>query len=131
MIERLLLHPENFTKDDHFFFEPGMALETVCNAPKDEEGVFKVLELRQGKINLVYIGYSTFGGLFNAIVNGMHLDNNPRKVGWPLQILKDKTEALDIYWYAMHNKGKEQEKQAVKMLKYCVAQSGELPKWNR
>ena len=108
--------PKNYTENDHFFYEADKVLEKVCNAPKDKDGVFKVLELRNGKINLVYIGYSNSGGLFNEIVNGVHHDKNPRKIGWTYQMLKDKTDALDIYWYVTYSK-EEQKKAQVDMLK--------------
>lgn len=122
--------PKNYTENDHFFYEADKALEKVCNAPKDKDGVFKVLELRNGKINLVYIGYSNSGGLFNEIVNGVHHDKNPRKIGWTYQMLKDKTDALDIYWYVTDSK-EEQKKAQVDMLKDFVDQTGKLPKWNK
>ncbi len=122
--------PKNYTDKDHFFFEADKDLETACNAPKDKNGVFKVLELRNGKINLVYIGYSNSVGLSNEIVNGLHYDKNPRKIGWTNQMLKDKTDALDIYWYV--TKGKDgQKKEQVDMLKDFVNQTGKLPKWNK
>lgn len=120
--------PKNYTDNDHFFFEADKDLEKICNAPKDKDGVFKVLELRNGKINLVYIGYSKSGGLFNEIVNGLHYDKNPRKTGWTYQLLKDKTDALDIYWYVMND---EQKKEQVYMLKDFVDQTGKLPRWNK
>src|SRR6056297_1174660 len=122
--------PKNYTDNDHFFFEADKDLEKVCNAPKDKDGVFKVLELRNGKINLVYIGYSNSGGLFNEIVNGFHNDKNPRKIGWTYQMLKDKTDSLDIYWYVTDSK-EEQKKAQVDMLKDFVDQTGKLPKWNK
>ncbi len=122
--------PKNYTDKGHFFFEADKDLEKVCNAPKDKDGVFKVLELRNGKINLVYIGYSDSGGLFNEIVNGMHYDNNARKTGWTYQVLKDKTDALDIYWYITTGND-EQKKEQVEMLKDFVEQTGKLPKWNK
>jgi len=122
--------PKNYTYKDHFFFEPDKYLEKVCNAPKDKDGVFKVLELRNGKINLVYIGNSSSGGLFNEIVNGLHYDKNTRKIGWTYQMLKDKTDALDVYWYVMNNKD-EQKKEQVEMLKDFIEQTGKLPKWNK
>ncbi|MDD2931547.1 MAG: hypothetical protein PHO39_07745 [Fermentimonas sp.] len=122
--------PKNYTENDHFFYEADKVLEKVCNAPKDKDGVFKVLELRNGKINLVYIGYSNSGGLFNEIVNGVHHDKNPRKIGWTYQMLKDKTDALDIYWYVTYSK-EEQKKAQVDMLKDFVDQTGKLPKWNK
>jgi len=122
--------PKNYTDKNHFFFEADNDLEKVCNAPKDKDGVFKVLELRNGRINLVYIGYSNSGGLFNEIVNGMHYDKNARKTGWTYQVLKDKSDALDIYWYVTTGKD-EQKKEQVEMLKDFVEQTGKLPKWNK
>ncbi|MCB0541583.1 MAG: hypothetical protein KDE33_29020, partial [Bacteroidetes bacterium] len=62
--------PNNYVESDHFFFAAENELEKVCNAPLEKEGVFKVLELRNGRIELVYIGYCSSGGLFNEIVNG-------------------------------------------------------------
>lgn len=120
--------PKKCTDKDHFFFEAENDLEQVCNAPKDKDGVFKVLELRQGKINLVYIGYSSSGGLFNEIVNGLHLAKSPRKIGWTYQLIKDQTDALDVYWYAVNS---DQKKEYVEMLKSFVNQTGKLPKWNK
>jgi hypothetical protein len=122
--------PKNYKDKDHFFFEADKELEKVCNAPKDKDGVFKVLELRNGKINLVYIGYSNSGGLFNEIVNGIHYDRNSRKIGWTYQLLNDKTDALDVYWYVTNGKD-EQKKEQVDMLKAFVDQTGKLPKWNK
>lgn len=121
--------PINFTDNDHFFFQADNDLEKVCNAPKDKDGVFKVLELRNGRINLIYIGYSNSDGLFNEIVNGMHYDKNSRKLGWTYQLLKDKTDALDIYWYVTTGKD-EQKKEQAGMLKDFFEQTGKLPKWN-
>ncbi len=122
--------PKNYTDNDHFFFEADMDLEKVCNAPKDKDGVFKVLELRNAKINLIYIGCSNSDGLFNEIVNGLHYDKNYRKIGWTYQMLKEKTDALDIYWYVTNGKD-VQKKEQVDMLKDFVEQTGKLPKWNR
>lgn len=122
--------PINYSDSDHFFFKANQDLEKVCNAPKDKDGVFKVIELRNGKINLVYIGYSNSGGLFNEIVNGLHFDKNARKIGWTYQLLKDKTDALDIYWFVTTGND-EQKKEQVEMLKDFVEQTGKLPKWNK
>jgi len=122
--------PKNYINNDHFFFEEDKDLEKVCNAPKDKEGVFKVLELRNGRIKLVYIGYSSSGGLFNEIVNGIHYDKKTRKTGWAYQMLKDKTDALDVYWYVTGGKDKQKEEQ-IDMLKNFVDETGKLPEWNK
>jgi hypothetical protein len=122
--------PKDYTENDHFFFTADKELEKVCNAPKDKDGVFKVIELRDGRINLVYIGYSSSGGLFNEIVNGNHYDNKARKISWTYQLIKDGTDALDIYWYV--TKGKDRpRKEQLAMLKDFGGQTGELPKWNK
>lgn len=122
--------PKKYTDNDHFFFKAEDDLEMVCNAPKDQDGVFVVIELRNGKINEVFIGYSNSGGLFNEIVNGMHFDKNPRKIGWTYQLLKDKTDALDVYWYVTSGKDNPKKEQ-VNMLKEFVDLTGRLPKWNK
>lgn len=122
--------PKNYSESDHFFFESDLSLEKVCNAPKDKDGVFKVLELRNGKINLVYIGYSSSSGLFQEITNGLHFDKNPRTTGWTYQLIKDKTDALDVYWYVTAGKD-DPKKEQVEMLKDYLSQTGKLPKWNK
>ena len=45
-------------------------------------------------------------------------------------MLKDKTDALDVYWYVTYSKD-EQKKEQVEMLKDFVDQTGKLPKWNK
>lgn len=122
--------PKKYKESGHFFFEAENDLEKVCNAPKDKDGVFKVIELRNGRVDLVYFGYSNSGGLFNEIVNGLHYDKNPRKVGWTYQLLKDRTDALDVCWYVTTGKD-NQKKECLEMLKDFLAQTGKLPKWNK
>ncbi|MBC8226837.1 MAG: hypothetical protein H8E74_06820 [Gammaproteobacteria bacterium] len=122
--------PKDYTDNDHFFFEAEQELEQVCNAPKEKDGVFKVLELRNGRINLVYIGYSISGDLFKEIVNGDHFTMQPRKTAWTHQMIKDRTDALDIYWYVTPNK-ETAKKESVHMLKDFLENTGKLPKWNQ
>ncbi|SNS74497.1 hypothetical protein SAMN06295967_12117 [Belliella buryatensis] len=122
--------PKKYTDNNHFFFKVGQDLGKVCNAPKDKDGVFKVLELRNGEINLVYIGFSNSNGLYNEIVNGAHFDKNPRNIGWTDQLIKDKTDAIDVYWYVTDGKY-DQKKEQVEMLKDFIGLTGKLPKWNK
>lgn len=129
--------PKSYTVNDHFFFEASNQLEKVCNAPKNKQGVFKVLELKNGKITLVFIGYtsqtdsqSNVGSLFEEIVNGTHYDKNSRNLGWTYQIIKDKTDALDIYWYVTEI-ADEPKAIAASLLKQHVEEYGKLPKWNK
>ena len=122
--------PPQYLENDHFFFEAEQDLEEVCNTPKDKDGVFKVLELRNGKVTLVYLGFSKSNGLWDEIVNGLHYDKNPRKLGWSYQLLKDRTDAIDVYWYVTPP---TEEPKAIqtKMLKQFQEDYGKLPKWNK
>jgi len=122
--------PGNYTNSDHFFFKADDDLEKVCNSPKDKDGVFKILELRDGKVTLVFIVYSNSGGLLNEIVNGLHYDKNQRKLGWTYQLLKDKTDAIDIYWYVIAQEYNA-KKEMTEMLKDFIDGTGRLPKWNK
>jgi hypothetical protein len=47
-----------YKNNNHFFFTVKEKLEDVCNAPKDKSGIYLVYELKNGKIELVYIGSS-------------------------------------------------------------------------
>jgi hypothetical protein len=122
--------PENYIDSDHFFFEANKELEKVCNAPMDKAGVFKVLELRNGKVSLVFIGYSNSGGLYNEIVQGLHYDKNPRQLGWTYQLLRDKTDAIDVYWFVTDPSDNPKAIQA-DLLRQYIDEYGRLPKWNK
>ena len=129
--------PKNYLDDGHFFFEAGKDLENICNAPKGLPGVFKVIELRSGKINLVYLGctkqfdkFTDNDGLYNEIVSGLHLDKNPRKLGWTYQLIKDKTDAIDVYWYVLDKK-ENPKKILTDLLRQHMEFYGALPKWNK
>jgi len=126
----MLREPKYYEESGHFFFQAHQELEEVCNAPKDKDGVFKVLELRNGRVSLAYIGYSNSGGLFNEIVNGNHYNKNARKVGWTYQLIKDRTDAIDVYWYVINEQGQQKIEQ-VDMLKNFLDNTGKLPKWNK
>jgi hypothetical protein len=102
---------------DHFFFKPADQLGFVCNAPTNKSGVYIVFALKNGKIELVYIGRSGkirkdgtmfvrkagFGGIKDRIVNGHQFGKIPRKRSWPMRMLGEGIEALDVYWYVTHN----------------------------
>ena len=68
-------------------------LKNVCNAPKNKSGVYIVYELKNGKIELVYIGSSgkvqnngeikhRNDGLYDSIVNGHQFGKTPGKESW-------------------------------------------------
>ena len=138
---------EKYKINDHFFFFLYDDLKQVCNAPSDKSGVYYVYALKNGKIELVYIGCSGklqedgkmfvrkagLGGIKDRLVNGHQFGKIPRKKSWPNQMRKENIEVLDIYWYATHdNKYCDCPKLIEsKLLKNYFEIMGGLPKWNR
>lgn len=136
---------EKYTHKNHFFFRPTDNLGQVCNAPTDKSGVYVIYALKGGRIELIYIGRSGevkpdgtlfirkagLGGLKDRIVNGKQF-GEPRRNSWKRQMLLEKIEALDIYWYVTHSKSFTD---CPKKLESIIIQRhfdiyGRLPKWN-
>ncbi len=132
---------------DHFFFKASDNLNKICNAPTDKSGVYLVYALKDGKIELVYIGRSGkvgsdgkiivrsagIGGIKDRIVSGHQFGKVARRISWPNQIKFEKIEALDIYWYITHNE-KYQDCPRIlenKLIQKYVDIYGELPRWNK
>jgi len=134
-----------YKQNDHFFFKPIDNLGQVCNAPTDKSGVYIIYALNNGRIELIYIGRSGevksdgslfirkagLGGLKDRLVNGKQF-GEARRSSWRIQMLNEKIEALDIYWYATHN---DKFVDCPKILENKLLQKhfdiyGRLPKWN-
>ena len=108
---------EKYKNKNHFFFNVGDDLEVVCNAP-EKPGVFIIYALVAGRIELVYIGYSSshykeiagkpisieFDTLKEEIVNGFIFNKKSNRIALPLKLQKEKIDALDIYWYVTLDK---------------------------
>lgn len=135
-----------YKQNDHFFFKPTDELKEVCNAPTDKSGVYIVYALKNGKVELIYIGRSGkildngtmfirnagLGGIKDRIVNGHQFGKTARRNSWPKQMKRENIEALDIYWYATHN---AKVKDCPRILENQLLQKyldiyGQLPKWN-
>lgn len=135
-----------YRHEGHFLLRPHDNLREVCNAPNNYSGVYLVYALKQGKIDLIYVGRSGkhnadgsmfirkagLGGLKDRIVNGHQFGKIPRRISWLNQMAKKKIEALDIYWYVTHNDSYSDCPRVVenKLLQIHVDTFGRLPRWN-
>jgi hypothetical protein len=111
---------------------------------KNKSGVYFVLELKNGRIELVYIGSSgkiqnngkikhRKGGLYDRIVNGHQFVKTPRKKSWKQKLIDEKIEALDVYWYDTFNSENMDIPvfvEAVIMQRF-YEEHGRLPRWNK
>ncbi|WP_152620265.1 hypothetical protein [Pedobacter lusitanus] len=103
-----------YRQNGHFFLISGDELNKTCNAPEKQVGVFLVYALKNGKIEIVFIGgtgdmnkrkltvvqNTGTGGLKDELING---PDTPRKILWPGRMEEENIEALDIYWYITLN----------------------------
>ena len=138
---------EHYKQQDHFFFQSHQSLKDVCNAPSNMSGVYVVYALKNGGIELVYIGRSGrlkndgtifirkagLGGMKDRLVNGHQFGKVPRRISWPYVMETEKIEALDVYWYATHDNIYNDCPRIVKnaILKRYSEIYGQLPRWNK
>jgi hypothetical protein len=135
-----------YKQADHFFFKPTDNLNKVCNAPDDKSGIYVVYALKDGRIELIYIGSSGEvktdgklfipkagpGGLKDRLVNGKQF-GEARRNSWKTIMQYENIEALDIYWYVTHGDNFTDCPQVIEhtLLQKHVKIYGRLPKWNR
>lgn len=132
-----------YKSTNHFFFNSEDDLSKVCNAPKNGVGVFLVYALKNGRIELVYIGASgkllqngnlneRIGGINDTIVNGKQFEVERRK-SWKSIVEYNKIEALDVYWYETFDQENFDIPNTIKglMLQKFFDIYGTLPKWNK
>lgn len=135
-----------YKQSNHFFFTQKDSLREVCNAPNNKSGLYTVYALKNGKVELIYIGRSGkvdkngaifirkagLGGIKDRIVNGHQFGKIPRRISWLNQMQKENIEALDVYWYITHDETFSDCPRILenKLLQKHLSVFGRLPKWN-
>jgi len=138
---------KKYKNNNHFLFKPEDGLSQVCNAPDDKSGVYVVYALSNGRIELIYIGISGLkqkdgtlktrkaglGGMKDRIVNGHHFGKTPRRISWPIQMLKENIEALDVYWWVTYENEIRDFPRDVEeaLLRRFFDIYGRFPRWNK
>lgn len=135
---------EKYESNGHFFFNVGDELGKVCNAPKNGLGVYIVYALKNGKIELIYIGSSgkvkqngsakirKGGGIYDRLVNGKQFGDH-RKISWKEKLIAEKIEALNIYWYETFDQSNSDIPATIegRIIQRYLDVHGRLPKWNK
>lgn len=134
---------EKYKSNGHFFFTEGDVLGKVCNAPKNGIGIYVVYELKNGRIELIYIGSSgkikqdgttkvRIGGMCDRLINGKQF-GGARKMTWKQKMASENIEALDVYWYETFDKNNADIPTFVEgvILQRFYELYGRLPKWNK
>lgn len=134
---------EIYENNGHFFYSEEDELESVCNASKSGIGVYLVYALKNGKVELVYVGSSgkvdqkgniriRNGGMYDRLVNGKQFDK-PRKTSWKEKLKSEKIEALDVYWYETFDNNYRDIPSTIEgvVIQDYFQINGELPRWNK
>lgn len=131
---------KRFKNSGHFFFKKGDNLNEVSRGVPDLPGVYYVLQLANGRVELVYIGKS--GTILN---NGKFKDqglqgrlNNKqdgikRQEYFDLKLEQEQINGFDIYWFVTFDKTNHDLPGFIEglIIQRFFEVHGRLPAWNK
>ena len=124
----------------HFFFEKGDVLKTKSKDVPNLPGVYYVIKLAKGKVELVYIGKSGSiqqNGQFKEQLLNQRLNNKQddvkREHYFLQKIESEDIVALDIYWFVTMDEQYQDLPGYVEglLLQRYFEMYACLPKWNK
>jgi len=129
-----------YRNNSHFFYKKGNSLKEVTKDVPDLPGVYYIIRLAKGKVDLVYIGKS--GTIMN---NGQFKDQNlhgrlnnkqdgiSRQEYFEIKCDQEKIDGLDIYWFVTCDKNNHDLPGYVEglIMQRFYEVNGRLPEWNK
>lgn len=99
-----------YKNSGHFFFKNGDKLSEVSKDVPELPGVYYIIKLVKGRIELVYIGKSGTikknaefkGQMLKKRINNTH-ENMSRQDYFTNKILTENIDALEVYWFVTHD----------------------------
>jgi len=129
-----------YKNNGHFFFKKGDLLSVVSKDVPEKPGVYYILRLARGKVDLVYIGKSGTimqdGRFKDQLLRG-RLNNKQngikRQEYFTLKIDQDNIDALDIYWFVTIDENCKDLPGYVEglLMQRFYELNGTLPEWNK
>ncbi len=131
---------EKYPNQGHFFFKKGNnSLKDVSKDVPNLPGVYYIVRLARGRVDLVYIGQSgtiNQKGVFKKpfLKDGINIqqDGSPRQAFFDNKMTTENIDGLDIYWFVTvdeHNNDLPSYVEALLMQRYYEV-NGDLPIWN-
>jgi len=131
---------KKYKNNGHFFFSPGQNLKEQSSEVPDLPGVYYILRLAHGKVDIVYIGRSGTiqqngkfkdQGLYGRINNRQ--EGLKRQEFFEQKCKNEKIDALDIYWFVTFDKNNQDLPGYVEgiLLQRFFETYGCLPEWNK
>jgi hypothetical protein len=131
---------KKYENNSHFFFSKGQKLAEVSKKVPQLPGVYYIIKLAKGKIELVYIGKSgtiSQSGKFKDQLLRGRLNNKQdgikRQQFFDAKCEQEEIDALDIYWFVTFD-SKHQDIPATvegQLMQRFFDVHGRLPRWNR
>jgi hypothetical protein len=131
---------EKYANQGHFFFKKGNNLKEVSQDVPNLPGVYYILRLARGRVDLVYIGKSgtiNQKGIFKDQLLKERINNKqddtPRQTFFNEKMTTENIDGLDIYWFVTvdeQNNDLPSYVEGLLMQRYYEIY-GELPVWNK
>ena len=128
-----------YKNNNHFFFKKGDNLAQASKNVPEMPGIYYIVRLSRGKIDLVYIGkagtVSQKGKfkeqLLRGRINEKH-DGMETQLFFDMKMELENIDGLDIYWFVTFDKNHNDLPGYVEgqLLQRFFEVQGRLPKWN-
>jgi hypothetical protein len=129
-----------YKNNGHFFFKKGNQLSEVSKDVPELPGVYYIVRLARGKVELVYIGKSgtiTLSGQFkDQLVKGRinnKQDGMKRQDFFDIKMIEENIDGLDIYWFVTMDESNSDLPAYVEglLMQRFFEVQGRLPLWNK
>jgi hypothetical protein len=129
-----------YKNNGHFFFKKGDKLSEVSKGVPELPGVYYIVRLAKGRVELVYIGKSgtiTRSGQFkDQLLKGRinnKQDGMKRQEFFDKKMIEENIDGLDIYWFVTMDKSNNDLPGYVEglLLQRFFEVQGRLPLWNK
>lgn len=119
-----------FRNNGTFTFKTTDGLCSVCNAPKDKNGIYIIQAKINNNIEILYIGSSSKRkeGLRGRILNGKQF-NDYRRRSWPKKMSEYNLKEISVCWYDTEKD--DARKIESKLLIEATSMMHHLPFWNK
>ena len=124
----------------HFFFQKGDRLSEVSKDVPEMPGVYYIVRLARGRVELVYIGKSGTilqNGSFKSQTLRERINNKQedmtRQAFFDKKMMAENIDGLDIYWFVTMDKNHNDLPGYVEgqLMQRYFAFNGKLPPWNK
>ena len=129
-----------YKNNGHFFFKKGDRLSAVSKNVPDLPGVYYVIRLSKGRVELVYIdksGTITQNGQFKDHLLKSRINNKQdgmkRQAFFDKKMIEENIDGLDIYWFVTMDKTNNDLPGYVEglLIQRFFEVQGRLPLWDK